>query len=98
MHCAVSARCCRDSPTCSFRRESDGPPDNLPRVSSATPRAGDPKVFRAIIAVGALALIAALVIVCYRASRPAEGGDPHNDIPQLQATQYFDFPAADHRT
>jgi hypothetical protein len=67
-------------------------------VSSPTPRAGNPNVFRAIIALGALLLIAALVFVFYRASRPPHGGDPHNDIPQLQATQYYDFAAGDHRT
>ena len=38
-------------------------------MPSPTPRAGDPNVFRAIIAVGALVLIAALVFVYYRVSQ-----------------------------
>jgi hypothetical protein len=65
-------------------------------VSSTTPRAGNAKVVRAIIAVGALGLIAALVFAFYRASRPPHGGDPHNDIPALKATKTYDYAGGDH--
>jgi hypothetical protein len=67
-------------------------------VSSTSPRAGNPKVRRAIIALGVLVLVALLSYQFYRASRPPRGGDPHNDIPALKATKYYDFAGGDHRT
>jgi len=54
-------------------------------VSSTTPRAGNPQVKRAIIAVGVLVLVALLGYQYYRASQPPRGGDPHNHIPALKA-------------
>jgi hypothetical protein len=67
-------------------------------VSSATPRAGNPKVKRAIILVGLLILIGVLGFQLYKATRPPRGGDPHNDIPALKATKYFDFVGGQHTT
>src|SRR4029450_6676023 len=93
----VSARRCRDSPRCSFRREARRSPATLPGVTSTLPRAGNPAVKRAIIGVGRVALIALLGYQLYRAQQPPKGGDPHNDIPQLQATKYYDFVGGDHR-
>jgi hypothetical protein len=65
-------------------------------VSSTTPRAGNPKVKRAIILVGVLVLVALLGYQLYKATRPPRGGDPHNDIPALKATQYFDYVGGQH--
>jgi Protein of unknown function (DUF3105) len=65
-------------------------------VSSATPRAGNPQVKRAIIALGVLVLIAVVAFQVYRVTRPRHGGDPHNDIPQLKATKYYDFVGGQH--
>jgi hypothetical protein len=65
-------------------------------VSSATPRAGSPNVKRAIIGVGLLVLIALLGYQIYRLQQPPKGDDPHNDIPQLQATKYYDYVGGDH--
>jgi hypothetical protein len=87
----------RDSPTCSFPRERHRRPASLPGVSSTAPRAGNPRVKRAIIAVGVLVLVALLGYQYYRASQPPRGGDPHNDIPALKATKYYDFAGGDHR-
>jgi hypothetical protein len=67
-------------------------------VSSSLPRAGNPQVKRAIVAVGVLVLVAILVFQVYKASRPPRGGDPHNDIPQLKATKYYDFIGGEHTT
>ena len=67
-------------------------------MSSTTPRAGDPKVKRVIIAVGVLVLVALLGYQYYRASQPPRGGDPHNHIPALKATKYYDFVGGDHKT
>jgi Protein of unknown function (DUF3105) len=67
-------------------------------VSSTTPRAGNPNVRRAIIGVGLLVLIGILAYMIYRAQQPPKGDDPHNDIPALQDTKYFDFAGGDHRT
>jgi uncharacterized protein DUF3105 len=67
-------------------------------VSSTTPRAGNPQVKRAIIALGVLVLVALLGYQYYRAQQPPRGGDPHNDIPALKATHYYDFTGGDHRT
>jgi hypothetical protein len=50
---------------------------------SSTPRAGSPQVKRVIIALGALALIAVLGFMYYKAQQPPRGDDPHNDIPAL---------------
>jgi len=67
-------------------------------VSSTTPRAGNPQVTRVIVALGVLVLIAILGFKVYRATRPAHGADPHNDIAALKATQYFDFEGGHHTT
>jgi hypothetical protein len=67
-------------------------------VSSTTPRAGNPKIKRLIIALGVLLLVGLLGYQYYRASQPPHGGDPHNDIPALKATKYYDFVGGDHRT
>jgi Protein of unknown function (DUF3105) len=67
-------------------------------VSSTTPRAGSPQVKRAIIALGVLVLVAALGYQYYRARQPLRGDDPHNDVPTLQDTKYYDFVGGDHRT
>ncbi len=67
-------------------------------MSSPTPRAGNPKVKRVIIALGVLVLVALLGYQYHRASQPPRGGDPHNDIPALKATKYYDFTGGDHRT
>jgi hypothetical protein len=67
-------------------------------VSSTTtkPRAGSPKIKRAIILVGLLVLVGLLGFQLYKATRPPRGGDPHNDIPALKATQYFDYVGGQH--
>jgi Protein of unknown function (DUF3105) len=65
-------------------------------VSSVTPRAGNPNVRRAIIGVGLLVLIGVLAFQIYRAQQPPKGDDPHNDIPQLKATKYYDFVGGQH--
>ena len=67
-------------------------------MSSATPRAGDPKVKRVIIAVGGLVLIVILGVLFWRAQQPPRGDDPHNDIPALKATTYTDYAGGDHTT
>jgi Protein of unknown function (DUF3105) len=86
------------SPTCSFRTDRGRRPDTLPRVPHPSPRAGNPQVKRAIIALGVLALVAILGLQVYRATRPPRGDDPHNDIPQLQATKYYDYVGGQHTT
>jgi hypothetical protein len=63
---------------------------------SSTPRAGSPQVKRVIIALGALVLIAVLGYMFYRAQQPPRGDDPHNDIPALKATKYYDYGGGDH--
>jgi hypothetical protein len=64
---------------------------------SSTPRAGSPQVKRIIIALGALVLIALLGWQFWKAQQPPRGDDPHNDIPALKATKYYDFAGGDHR-
>jgi hypothetical protein len=64
--------------------------------TTTTPRAGNPNVKRALIGVGFLVLIGLLAFQVYRAQQPPRGDDPHNDIPQLQATTYYDFVGGDH--
>lgn len=64
---------------------------------SSTPRAGNPQVKRVIIALGALVLIAVLGWQFWKAQQPPRGDDPHNDIPALKDTLYFDFAGGDHR-
>jgi len=64
---------------------------------SSTPRAGNPQVKRVIIALGALVLIAVLGFMFWKAQQPPRGDDPHNDIPALKATKYYDFAGGDHR-
>ena len=51
---------------------------------------------RAILAVGALVVIAILAFEIYQAKQPRHGGDPHNDIPALAATQTFDYVGGQH--
>jgi hypothetical protein len=65
---------------------------------SSTPRAGSPQVKRVIIALGALALIAVLGFMYYKAQQPPRGDDPHNDIPALKATKYYDYAGGDRTT
>jgi hypothetical protein len=65
---------------------------------SSTPRAGSPQVKRVIIALGALALIAVLGFMYYKAQQPPRGDDPHNDSPALKATKYYDYAGGDHTT
>jgi len=65
-------------------------------VTSTIPRAGNPKVKRAIIGVGLLVLIAVLGWQLYQAQQPPKGGDPHNDIPALQAVKTYDYVGGDH--
>jgi hypothetical protein len=67
-------------------------------VSSTIPRAGNPQVKRVIIALGAVVLLAAVGYQYYRAQQPLKGGDPHNDIPALQATKTYDYVGGDHTT
>ena len=67
-------------------------------MSSPTPRAGNANVKRAIIGVGVLVLLAALGYQIYRAQQPPTGDDPHNDIPALRATKYFDYVGGQHTT
>lgn len=67
-------------------------------MSSTTPRAGNPKVKRAIILVGLLVLVGLLGFQLYKATRPPRGGDPHNDIPALKATKYYDYVGGQHTT
>jgi hypothetical protein len=67
-------------------------------VTSTIPRAGNPRVKRAIIGVGLLVLIAVLGYQLYQAQQPPRGGDPHNHIPQLQAVKTFDYVGGDHTT
>jgi hypothetical protein len=67
-------------------------------VSSTTPRAGNPQLKRIIVAVGALVLVGILVFMFYKAQQPPHGDDPHNDIPALKATKYYDFAGGDHVT
>jgi len=66
--------------------------------TTTTPRAGNPKLKRAIILVGLLVLVGLLGYQLYKASRPPRGGDPHNDIPALKATKYYDYVGGDHTT
>lgn len=54
------------------------------------------RVRRIIVLVGLLVLVAALGFQLYKATRPPKGGDPHNDIPALQATKTFDYVGGDH--
>jgi hypothetical protein len=65
-------------------------------VTSTIPRAGNPRVKRGIIALGALVLIAVLVYQFWKAQQPLKGGDPHNNIPQLQAVKTYDYVGGDH--
>jgi hypothetical protein len=65
-------------------------------VSSTTPRAGNPQVKRIIVVLGILVLIGILVFMYVRAQKPPHGDDPHNDIPALKATKYYDFAGGDH--
>ena len=65
-------------------------------MTSTIPRAGNPKVKRAIIGVGLLVLIAVLGWQLYQAQQPPKGGDPHNDIPALQAVKTYDYVGGDH--
>jgi hypothetical protein len=65
---------------------------------SSTPRAGNPQVKRVIVALGALVLIAVLGYQFWKAQQPPRGDDPHNDIPALKATKYYDFAGGDHVT
>jgi hypothetical protein len=65
-------------------------------VTSTIPRAGNPRVKRAIIGVGLLVLIALMAWQIYRAQQPPRGGDPHNDIPQLQAVKTYDYAGGNH--
>jgi hypothetical protein len=67
-------------------------------VSSTITRSADPKVRRTIVLVGLLVLVALLGYQLYKASRPPRGGDPHNDIPQLQAVKTYDYAGGDHTT
>jgi hypothetical protein len=62
----------------------------------AAPPENRAKVRRVIVLVGVLVLVAILLFQVYRATRPPKGGDPHNDIPQLKATKYYDFVGGDH--
>jgi hypothetical protein len=63
---------------------------------SSTPPAGNPQVKRIIIAVGALVLIGVLCFLFWKAQQPPRGDDPHNDIPALKATTYYDYAGGDH--
>jgi hypothetical protein len=81
---------------CSFRPDRDHPVDNLFRVSSNAPRAGNPDVRRAIIGFGVLVLLAVIGFQVYQAQQPAEGDDPHNHISGLADTKYFDFVGGEH--
>ncbi len=63
---------------------------------SSTPRAGSPQVKRVIIALGVLLLIGLLGYQYWKAKQPPRGDDPHNDIPALKATKYYDFAGGDH--
>jgi Protein of unknown function (DUF3105) len=65
-------------------------------VSSTTPRAGNANVKRAIIGLGLLAVLVAIGYQIYRLQQPPKGDDPHNDIPALKATKYYDFVGGDH--
>ncbi|HEX3931546.1 MAG TPA: DUF3105 domain-containing protein [Nocardioides sp.] len=67
-------------------------------MSSTRPSAGNPQVRRLIVLVAVLVLVAALIFEVYKATRPPRGGDPHNDIPALKATRYYDFVGAQHTT
>jgi hypothetical protein len=67
-------------------------------VTSTIPRAGNPRVKRAIIGVGLLALIALMAWQVYQAQQPPHGGDPHNNIPQLQAVKTYDYAGGNHTT
>ncbi|MGC4112577.1 MAG: DUF3105 domain-containing protein [Nocardioides sp.] len=67
-------------------------------MSSTLPRAGNPRVRRVIVLAGVLVLVGVLIFQVYRATRPPRGADPHNDIPALKDTQYFDFVGGDHTT
>lgn len=67
-------------------------------MSSTTTRGADPKVRRIIVLLGLLLLLGLLGYQLYKASRPPRGGDPHNDIPQLQAVKTFDYVGGDHTT
>jgi hypothetical protein len=66
--------------------------------TTTTTRGADPKVKRLILVGGLVVVLALLGLQLYRASRPPRGGDPHNDIPQLAATRYFDYVGGQHTT
>jgi hypothetical protein len=66
-------------------------------VSSTTTTPPDrSRIRRIVVLVGLLVLVAALGFELYKVTRPPKGGDPHNDIPALKATQYFDYAGGDH--
>jgi hypothetical protein len=67
-------------------------------VSSTTPRGVDPNVRRAIIGLGVVVVIAALVFQIHRLQQPSRGADPHTDIPQLAAVKTYDYAGGDHTT
>jgi len=71
-------------------------PVNLPRVSSTSTAPDRSRTRRIIILVGLLVLVGLLGLQLYRATRPPKGGDPHNDIPQLQAVKTFDYVGGEH--
>jgi hypothetical protein len=66
--------------------------------STLTSRGADPRVKRVIIALGVLVLLVVAGYQYYRFQQPSKGGDPHNDIPALQATKTFDYVGGDHTT
>lgn len=67
-------------------------------MSSSAPRGADPNVRRAIIGLGAVIVIAALVFQIHRLQQPPRGADPHNDIPELAAVKTYDYAGGDHTT
>jgi hypothetical protein len=65
-------------------------------VPSTPPRGADPRIRRAIIGLGLVVVIAALVFQIHRLQQPPRGADPHNDIPQLAAVKTYDYAGGDH--
>jgi hypothetical protein len=65
-------------------------------VSSTAPRGLDPNVKRAIIGLGVVVVVVALVLELHRLQRPSRGADPHTDIPQLSAVKTYDYAGGDH--
>jgi hypothetical protein len=62
------------------------------------PTAASDTTRRVIVAVAVVAVVAALVYEIVQLRKKPEGGDPHNDIPQLQTVKIYGYVGGEHTT